>query len=81
MTSNQKEMILVLRNQGKSLPVISREPNLPINTIKSFLYRHQDDLPLRTVIEQNISKPVLTDHVEIAEKREVLDQPITFSDN
>ena len=44
MTSEQRNRILFLKSKGCSLPEISERVQVSVNTIKSFLSRHRDDI-------------------------------------
>ena len=44
MTSEQRNSILFLKSKGCSLPEISEKVQVSVNTIKSFLSRHRDDI-------------------------------------
>ena len=67
MTSEQKNKILFLKSKGCSLPELSERVQVSVNTIKSFLRRHRDDIPddiSTDYREENLDKESFLETVE-----------------
>ena len=63
MTEIEKANILRLREEGHSIPQIAQELNLPINTVKSFIFRTCKPNPEREETDDPATPPTYPDRV------------------
>ena len=61
MTTSEKSAVLALREEGHSIPQIAEELNLPLNTVKSFIFRSCRPNPERE--EETVAPPTSPDRV------------------
>ena len=74
MTEIEKSSILALREEGHSIPQIAQELSLPINTVKSFIFRSCRPNPER---EETDTEPLPTSPDRVVRRCLFCGQPVT----